>query len=167
MRPHWTSNTHICSSRTIFSPGKLHLLGVFISTWKSNCTLLPPIFWLVGSWIEGEAQGRDQQKCSGLNVRVLCIWNLAHPSSLRMKLSAVSVFPKLNSPQWLHQRTIPLSSFVPDRGSWQSCNQKGVTDSGDLWASKREACALLPQIARATPLTAAKSTKALQLQHRN
>lgn len=30
-----------------------------------------------------------------------------------------------------------LSSSVPDRGSWQSCNQIGVTDSGDLWAPKR------------------------------
>lgn len=37
-----------------------------------------------------------------------------------------------------------LSSFVPDRGSWQSCNQKGVTDSGDLWAPKKRSLYFAP-----------------------
>lgn len=37
-----------------------------------------------------------------------------------------------------------LSSFVPDRGSWQSCNQKGVTDSGDLWAQKKRSLYFAP-----------------------
>lgn len=76
---------------------------------KCNCNLLSPVSWSVGHWLwrrtlPSRTLSREVlgPKCeSSLHLKTL-----AHPSSVRVKLAAVSVFPKLNSPQWLHQRTI-------------------------------------------------------------
>lgn len=74
----------------------IHSLGLrIITAGKCKCNLPPLGSWLPGLWSEVEVsrQGGFQQEGSGLNVRALCIWNLAHPSSPRIKHSAVSVFP--------------------------------------------------------------------------
>ena len=74
-----------------------------------NYNFLSPVFWLVGHWLWRRALPSRTLSTEVLRPKCessLHLKTLAHPSSVRVKLSAVSVFPKLNSPQWLHQRTI-------------------------------------------------------------
>lgn len=88
---------------------------------------------------------------------------LAHPSSVRVKLSAVSVFPKLNSPQWLHQRTIHSVVLCqiedPDKAAIRKVSQIQVICE----PKKREASTLLPQITLALPFHSCQVDKSLAI----
>lgn len=87
---------------------------------------------------EGELfpQGRPQQKCSGLNVSFLHPKSPAHPSSLRMKFSAVPAFPKLNSPQCLHQRTIHSVVWYQRKDSRKTVIRK-LSQIKVIWKQKQ------------------------------
>lgn len=108
---------------------------------QKKCFLatLQPVFWLVEHWL-----WRRTLPSRTLSTEVL---RPKCESSLHLKISGSSIICKSETLSSVCVSQIKfstvaaseddsLSSFVPDRGSWKSCNQSGVADSGDLWAPK-------------------------------